>query len=161
MPNADNTALIAIMGKNNRPICANCKRANHHTEYCISAGGAMAGKTFEEARVAQEAAHAAQKTTTGSSGKSHGTHCNTPQPGATAQASTAQANPPPLANDYKMIINRVYYIPAQESHWGGERGQVNRHTFGNPIFHHIYDSLWVTVSEMTMPSLNVRDCSAS
>ena len=38
-PNVDNTALVATTGKNNKPICANCKRANHRTEYCISPGG--------------------------------------------------------------------------------------------------------------------------
>jgi len=51
----DNTALAAVTNKP-RPICANCKRANHHTEFCIAPGGQMAGKSIEEARTAQRAA---------------------------------------------------------------------------------------------------------
>ena len=71
----------------------------------------MAGKTIDEAHTVQESAHAAQKTSSGNSSKAHGAH-GTLQPGATTQANTAQANPPPPANDNKMLINGVYYIPA-------------------------------------------------
>ena len=49
-PNSDNTALLTISNKNNRPICANCKHANHCTEFCISTGGAMAGKLLRHGR---------------------------------------------------------------------------------------------------------------
>ncbi len=35
-----------------RPICANCKRDNHSTDYCIALGGKMAGRSIEEARAA-------------------------------------------------------------------------------------------------------------
>src|SRR5216684_1551612 len=37
---------------NPRPICANCKRDNHSTDYCILPRGKMQGKTIEEARAA-------------------------------------------------------------------------------------------------------------
>ena len=33
-------------------FCSNCKRASHITEYCISAGGGMEGKTIEESKAA-------------------------------------------------------------------------------------------------------------
>ncbi|KAN0125413.1 hypothetical protein V8E53_015500 [Lactarius tabidus] len=54
----DNTALAAVANRatNSRPVCANCKRTNHRTEFCISPGGKMAGKRIDEARKAQRAA---------------------------------------------------------------------------------------------------------
>src|ERR1700761_5747739 len=55
------TALAAMTTKPARPVCANCKRATHRTEYCVAAGGQMAGKTVEEARAAQNAARDALK----------------------------------------------------------------------------------------------------
>ena len=111
-PNANNTTLVTITGKNNRPICANCKHPNHCTEFCILVGGAMAGKTIEEACVAQDTAHAAQRSTTSSTNKAHSSHTNAPQSDATAQANTAQTNPPPSAPNNQMLTNGVYYIPA-------------------------------------------------
>ena len=109
--NVENTALVAVTSKNNRPICANCKRANHRTEYCISTGGAMAGKTIDEARAAQDAARAALKTSNSNSGKTRGNR-GMPQSGVTAQANTAQATPLPPTNDNRMMINGICYIPA-------------------------------------------------
>ena len=110
--NTKNTALIAVPGKNNRPICTNCKCANHCTEFCISAGGAMAGKTIEEARVAQDTAHAAQRSTTSSTNKAHSSHTNMPQSGVPAQANTAQTNLLSSVPNNQMLIDGVYYIPA-------------------------------------------------
>lgn len=49
----------AVVNKATRPICANCKRRNHRTKYCIAAGGRMAGKTIDEARATQDAARKA------------------------------------------------------------------------------------------------------
>jgi len=40
-----------------KPICSNCKRKNHSTDYCISPGGKMAGRSVKEARAAFKAAH--------------------------------------------------------------------------------------------------------
>lgn len=54
----DNNALAAVANRatNPRPVCANCKRKNHGTEFCTSLGGKMAGKRIDEARNAQRAA---------------------------------------------------------------------------------------------------------
>ena len=52
-----NTALAAMSGKSRAPklLCANCKRTNHTTDFCISTGGKMAGRSIEDARNAQRA----------------------------------------------------------------------------------------------------------
>jgi hypothetical protein len=52
----ETTALAAVMSRNNRPICSNCKHPNHCTEYCIAASGQMAGKTIDDTRTAQDTA---------------------------------------------------------------------------------------------------------
>jgi hypothetical protein len=43
-----------------KPIYSNCKRENHSTDYCISPGGKMAGRSVAEARAAFKAAAALQ-----------------------------------------------------------------------------------------------------
>ena len=58
---SENTALAAVTNKCERPLCANCKQPGHRTEFCIKPGGLMAGKTLDEARAAQSAARALQK----------------------------------------------------------------------------------------------------
>ena len=58
---SESTSLASVSNKKNRPICSNCKRPNHRTEFCISPGGQMAGKTIHESRAAQKAARSAQK----------------------------------------------------------------------------------------------------
>src|ERR1700761_6941343 len=70
------TALAAVSTKPPRPVCANCKRASHRTEFCIGPGGQMAGKTIEEARAAQDAARSTLKP--GSGGRSRGNRTPTP-----------------------------------------------------------------------------------
>ena len=55
------TALAAVTTKPPHPVCANCKRPSHRTEFCIGPGGQMAGKTIEEAHAAQDAARSVQK----------------------------------------------------------------------------------------------------
>lgn len=54
----DNNALAAVANRatNPRPVCANCKRTNHRTEFCIARCGKMAGRKIDEARNAQRAA---------------------------------------------------------------------------------------------------------
>jgi gag-polypeptide of LTR copia-type len=49
-------AAIASRSRSPRPLCANCKREGHGTDFCISPGGKMAGRTLDEARTAQRAA---------------------------------------------------------------------------------------------------------
>ena len=46
-------ALGFVTGNPTRPVCANCKSANHRTEYCISPRGQMAGRTISEAHAAR------------------------------------------------------------------------------------------------------------
>ena len=55
------TALAAVSAKPACPVCANCKRPTHCMEFCVVAGGQMAGKMIEEAHTAQDAACNAQK----------------------------------------------------------------------------------------------------
>lgn len=52
LDNGGSDSLAAVPSKSTRPICSNCERAGHHTRYCVAAGGAMAGRTIEEARAA-------------------------------------------------------------------------------------------------------------
>jgi hypothetical protein len=49
---APEAALAAVSTKNPRPVCLNCQKVGHRTEFCIAPGGQMAGKTIEEARAA-------------------------------------------------------------------------------------------------------------
>ena len=43
-----------------RPFCANCKRSNHRTDFCVLPGGKMAGWSVKEARAAQPRASGKQ-----------------------------------------------------------------------------------------------------
>jgi hypothetical protein len=45
-----------------KPVCSNCKRDNHSTEYCMSPGGKMSGRTVKEARAAYRTALATSST---------------------------------------------------------------------------------------------------
>ena len=49
------TALAANSIRPPRVPCSTCKCLNHSTEFCISPGGKLAGKTIEEAHAAQAA----------------------------------------------------------------------------------------------------------
>ena len=80
------TALAAVNTKPPRPVCANCKRPSHRTEFCIGPGGQMAGKTIKEARAAQDAARNAQKP--GGTNRSRGNR--TPAPASTQNDSNAK-----------------------------------------------------------------------
>ena len=51
---SESATPAAVSNKKSRPICSNCKRTNHRTEFCISPGGQMAGKSIHEARAAQK-----------------------------------------------------------------------------------------------------------
>ncbi len=59
LPNPSDPSALAANTKDNdrnNVICSNCKRNNHHTEFCVLPGGEMAGKSIEEARAAQRTA---------------------------------------------------------------------------------------------------------
>jgi hypothetical protein len=60
IPSQSHTALAATSNRPLRTPCATCKRLNHSSDFCISPGGKLAGKTIEEAHAAQAAHRAAQ-----------------------------------------------------------------------------------------------------
>ena len=91
---APTTALAAVSTKPARPVCTNCKRATHRTEYCVAAGGQMAGKTIEEAHAAQNAARDAGKP--GGNTRSHG-----PRPVAPVA---------PTPNQTEVTVNGQCYV---------------------------------------------------
>src|SRR6267142_2302186 len=99
---SETTALMSNAEKGGRRthqklLCANCKRTNHSTNFCICAGGKMAGKSIEEARVAQCAAQ-------GKPPKETSAHVATAEtPVATATTNTSAGNP--------IIINGTQYFP--------------------------------------------------
>lgn len=44
---------ISSCARSPRPVCANCKKDTHGTDYCIAPNGKMAGRTIKEARAAR------------------------------------------------------------------------------------------------------------
>ena len=48
------TARTSNTKSSNVPTCSNCKRLGHSNQYCISAGGGMAGKTIQESKDARQ-----------------------------------------------------------------------------------------------------------
>ena len=100
----ETTALAATNNKNVRPICANCKRPNHRSEFCIAPGGAMAGKTIDEARAAQDAARGTQRGT--SSGRSRNNRIAGLPPPLQANAAT----PTPATPAATVTINGQCYV---------------------------------------------------
>ena len=61
LPTPSHVALTASSTRPPRVPCSTCKRLNHSTEFCISPGGRLAGKTIDEARAAQAAHRAANR----------------------------------------------------------------------------------------------------
>ncbi|KAI0282308.1 hypothetical protein BGY98DRAFT_955297 [Russula aff. rugulosa BPL654] len=49
-------AALKSLQRAQKPVCSNCKRTNHLTDYCTSSGGKMSGRTVKEARAAYRAA---------------------------------------------------------------------------------------------------------
>src|ERR1700677_1089862 len=100
------SALAAVTSKAKppRPLCANCRTLGHRTEYCIAAGGQMAGKTIEEARAAREAAR----------NKQRGNDTSRTNRGTTNTANTANVEPaqPPANVNQTITVNGVNYIRA-------------------------------------------------
>ena len=54
-------AALNSLQRAQKPVCSNCKRTNHLTDYCTSSGGKMSGRTVKEARAAYRAALAQAK----------------------------------------------------------------------------------------------------
>ena len=89
------TALAAVNAMPPHPVCANCKRPSHRTEFCIGPGGQMAGKTIEEARAAQDAA------------------CGTQRPGGARPRSNRAPTPAPAQNEMNaktLTVNGQCYM---------------------------------------------------
>src|SRR6267142_539054 len=99
---SETTALMSNAEKGGRGthqklLCANCKRTNHSTNFCIHAGGKMAGKSIEEACTAQRAAQ-------GKPPKETSAHVATAEtPVTTATTNVSAGNP--------IIINGTRYFP--------------------------------------------------
>ena len=62
LPNQSGFATLNPRQSGSKPVCSNCKRDNHSTEYCIAPGGKMSGRTVKEARAAFKAALTASST---------------------------------------------------------------------------------------------------
>ena len=84
------TALAAVIPKQPRPVCANCKRPSHCTEFCISPSSQMAEKTIEEAQAAQDAMCNTQKP--GGTGRTRGNRTATPAPSQPENVNTNNTN---------------------------------------------------------------------
>src|SRR6266702_2783311 len=98
---SDNTALTAVANRA-RLICANCKRTNHRSEFCIAPGGSMARKTIDEACAAQR--------TTACKPQSRGNRNNTtPQSANTTQASSS-ATKTTKANNFVTFNGKNYML---------------------------------------------------
>jgi transposase InsO family protein len=83
------TALAAVgQDRSGRPPCSNCKRTNHHTNYCVMRGGKMAGRTIDEARATQHAASS-----------------RSGQPPKSASAHAAASMPPPPVAETGHSVN--------------------------------------------------------
>ena len=92
--------------------CSNCKRTNHPTDFCISPGGKMAGRSIDEARAAQRAAPRrpprSGKLESESSNSSNTT--NTTTSNVALPPLTINTDPPiPVLNS--ITINGLTYYP--------------------------------------------------
>lgn len=88
--------------------CANCKRTNHNTDFCIRQGGKMAGKSIEEARVAQRVALGKPPKSTPVQNSAHiATESSTD---ASASLSTTSSTMPP-AKGIPITLNGTRYFP--------------------------------------------------
>lgn len=108
MTQPDSTALAATTTRNNWLICANCKHPNHCTKFCITPGGAMAGKMIEEAHAAQDTAHNTQQGT--NSGRPCGNQNNTMPTPQVPQVNTAEATPTTGAATTVTINGQSYIL---------------------------------------------------
>jgi hypothetical protein len=102
----ENSPLAAVTHKSNPPICANCKRPNHRTEYCIAPGGQMAGKTIDEARAAQNTAH----TRAGGSMGTRGNRGSAPTQGNTHATTPTTTAEPTNTNSKTIMVNGKCYM---------------------------------------------------
>jgi transposase InsO family protein len=107
-------AIDARRPREPKPPCANCKRTNHSTDFCIAPGGKMFGKTIEEAINSQRAATRSNRPPRTQQYNSNTTQvahvasqpqANFPSPSPSVPASTHSNSAP------AMMINGLQYIP--------------------------------------------------
>ena len=110
-PSSSSSSAFAALSTP-RPVCANCKKGTHGTDYCIAPGGKMAGRTIEEARAAHATARDKQPPRTA--------HIATPIPttGSSVSSSTTPSPTPPPSNTSSQdtfFLNGKLYGPVQTS----------------------------------------------
>ncbi|KAF8486005.1 hypothetical protein DFH94DRAFT_164040 [Russula ochroleuca] len=115
-PSTVNPTASAVNARQPKPPCSNCKRTNHSTEFCISSGGKMAGRSIYDARAAQRVASGKAPRTSKGRKTKNGT--SAPQIAhVTSQNSLTTSNsaPKPLPQNQSIphfiIIDGVQYIP--------------------------------------------------
>ena len=96
-PNASAFSATTQRARVPRPICANCKRENHSTDYCIAPGGKMAGRSIEEARAARQKARDSQASKPRSQNSS--ALATSPSPNASSDSKTVFVNGLPYVPD--------------------------------------------------------------
>lgn len=110
LSNASAFSTTAPRARVPRPICANCKRENHGTDYCIAPGGKMAGRSIEEARAARQKARDSENSKPRSQNSS-------------ALATSPSTN---TATDSKTVfVNGLPYVP--DPTWNNSRTDICLH----------------------------------
>jgi len=117
---SDNTVLTAVTNRT-RLICANCKRTNHRSEFCIAPGGSMAGKTIDNARAAQRAAAGKSQL------RNNRNNTNTTSQSANTTQAPASLNKPIKASNlvtfngksYMLVVDNATTQPMQPTTSGG------------------------------------------
>jgi gag-polypeptide of LTR copia-type len=104
---ANNVGATALAVIRDRPpgssvFCTNCKKSTHTIDFCVKAGGKMAGRTIEEAWAAQRAA------------SGHPPHMNTNTRSQGSQIAPI-SNVPASATPHQITINGVTYLPQSQA----------------------------------------------
>jgi hypothetical protein len=94
-----------------RPVCANCKRANHTTDFCISPGGKMASRSIEDAITAQRASQPRSQTPRDSQNNRPPGRAHTQSAHITTSTPTPTPQPPPIVSSGTVFVNSLPYVP--------------------------------------------------
>ena len=119
------SALISQNRRCERTICSHCQKPGHYADFCIAPGGKFVGHTLEEARAAQRAAWAKERTQNNGSGTTSGNamRSNTTSPTTnTANIATvntpndaAPAPAPTTPSNQSLTINRITWVPMPQT----------------------------------------------
>ena len=131
------TALAAAPTKNPRPVCLNCQKPGHWTEFCIASSGQMAGKTIEEVRAAHDAARLTQCGTDRRAGRNNMAN--------TANTNVVQSTVSNAAttDTQTITVNRVTYIWAAPSGTNSALSAISMPAYDE----HEYLAILATVEE--------------